>query len=122
MPRELFKDEPGPLTKEAPRKIKMIALIDRLLRDAPKMEGAAPDDAGALECQIMLKNGYRAVGALAMTPDGLLRFMVIGQEQGGNNRVVAVEHFFDYEDLECLAVPRGAVEHPAISRIVPGRG
>src|SRR6266850_2546642 len=101
----------------APRTVKMIALIDRLLGDAPKMEGAAPDDAGAMECQIMLKNGYRAVGSLAKTPEGLLRFMSIGQEQGGNNRVVAVEHFFDYDDLECVAVPRGAVD-PGGSRIV----
>jgi hypothetical protein len=88
---------------------KMKLLIDRLLREAPKMEDAPADDPGAFQCQILLRSGYRAVGALARTPEGLLKFMVIAQENGGARRVVAAEHVFDYSDVECIVVTRAIV-------------
>lgn len=105
---------------DQPRHTKMVKLVQRLLSEAPKMEGAAADDPGAFECQIMLKNGYRAIGSLKKSPDGLLCFLAIGKEQGGSERVIAAEHFFDYEDLECIVIPRGAVDPGG--RIQVGRG
>lgn len=91
------------------RSTKMINLIDRLLKEAPKMEDAPADDPGAIDCQIMLRNGWRARGALGKTPEGLLKFLVIGQEAQAPHRVIAAEHLFDYSDVECIVVVRAVV-------------
>lgn len=99
------------------RRDKMVKLVDRLLSEAPRMEGASADDAGAVECQILLRNGYRAVGALAKTPEGLLKFGAVAREdpqaalqEGRQPRVMMTTHYFDYDDLEAIVIPQPMVE------------
>lgn len=81
----------------------MMRLVQALIAKAPKMEGAPANDPGAIECQIQLVNGYRAVGALTIDAEhDVFKFMAIGQEQGGQGRTVATTHYFPYEQLACV--------------------
>lgn len=100
---------------------KLKKLIARLLDEAPKMEGVDPTTQNpAFECQILLKTGYRAVGSLGLSPEGLLRFMAVGKADDGSNRHVIAEHFFDYDDLAMVVAIRGNAEPPRI--VTAGRG
>ena len=83
--------------------VEMMKLVRDLIAKAPKMEGAPPDDPGAIECQIQLANGYKAVGSL--TIDGqhdVFKFMCIAIEQGGQGRTIATTHYFPYDALVCV--------------------
>ncbi len=86
---------------------RMRALVTKLLAEAPKLEDAAPDDIGAIDCQIILKGGYQARGALKPSDDGeMLRFLTIGKvntERGV--KVVSMEHHFDFDDLMAVIIP-----------------
>lgn len=104
----------------SPRAARMRHQIKDLFAGAPKIRET---DAPAVECQVILRSGYRAVGALSIVEfeddvGELLRFLSIGQAQG-RDEVIAVEHFFDYDDLECIAIPR-AMEQPQASPIIMG--
>ena len=88
------------------RDVKMKKLIRRLFAEAPRMEDAPHNQAPAVECQIVLKSGYSCIGALSTTPEGLLRFMAIARDPSDQKKVIAAEHFFDYEDLQTIIVPR----------------
>lgn len=92
-------------------------LVTKLLAEAPKMEGAPADDPGGIEAQVILRSGFRAVGALTRMhfdsePTGhcttridCLKFLVIGKA-AGREEMIACEHYFDYEDVECIVVMR----------------
>lgn len=97
---------------------KMKKLLKRLLADAPKI--GAEGTASAIECQILLNSGYQAVGALSVSPEGLLRFMAIARDPRDPKNVVAAEHFFDYEDLQAIVIPRAHVQEQQRSPIVMG--
>lgn len=108
------------MTDTISRRDRMLALINRLLEEAPKMEGASPDDPGAFEAQIILRSGYQAVGALSKHKSGLLRFLVMGKPRG-SDQVIAAEHFFDYEDLEAVVVIRAKIDVDDKPRIYTGQ-
>lgn len=89
--------------------IPMYRLIQRLFAEAPKLENTdgtpREDQAPAIECAIMFKGGHGIQGALAETPEGTLRMLVFGQDPK-SRELVTIEHFFKYDDVVDIAVPR----------------
>lgn len=103
------------------RRSRMRMLVTRLLEAAPKMEGAAPDDPGAFEAQIILRSGYTAVGALSIDAEhDMLKFMAMGKPRG-SDQVIAAEHFFDYEDVEAIVVIRAQIAAADKPKIYTGQ-
>lgn len=90
---------------------RMKAVIQRLFADAPKLttaDGAErTDQATAIECHVVLKAGQSMAGALSITAEGTLRLLspnVIGKPP--NERMIMVEHFFDFDQLADIAIVR----------------
>lgn len=82
--------------------------INRLFQEAPKLEDAngkpRGDQAPAIECQIVLKAGMALQGALSVTPEHTLRMLSLNQTQTGEP--VMIEHFFDYDQVSAISIPR----------------
>lgn len=105
---------------------RMKATIDRLLKEAPKLDDAgdtipangkrrAPQ-APAVEAHVVLRSGQQIHGALSTCVDGVgLRMLAMNKTPAGT--VVAVESFFDYAEVSCISVLRpvtsDAPEHPS---------
>jgi hypothetical protein len=98
-------------------------VIDRLLAEAPPLLDASgnpvPGQTPALECVVMFTCGQTIRGSLSRTPEGSLRMMSPGSDNG---RSVLVEQFFDDSavasvglvreiktDARRLVVPAGSV-------------
>jgi hypothetical protein len=89
-----------------PDGLRMKAVIERLFASQAKV---ADNDTPALECFVVLKAGQSLEGALSVTPEGTLRLLAMNQRRGPRGEVgpmVAVEHFFDYEQVADIAVVR----------------
>lgn len=122
---------------------RMIAIVDDLFAtDSPKAVGPGPQPEPAIDCQILLRNGYQAQGVLArgiqrtiQLPNeaplyiNTLKFAAVAfvpHPDHPNNRNLATkiiaEHYFDYEDLMAVIVMRKvdpkAAEREAGPRIV----
>lgn len=96
-------------------------LIDRLLKEAPAMEGAANQTA-AVDLQIRLRSGKEMIGALAYAPEGsieapIYRFLVMGKHE---SRVIAVEHYFHISDIEYVAVLKAEAAAAPSQTIIMG--
>lgn len=114
-----------PASSEPASVTRMRILITRLLAEAPamleNMPGFIQDDAKqkpAITCQVVLKSGFQAQGALSTTPEGTLRMASPAKSTQHGPPDMLVENFFDYADVEAIILPR-KVE--VASRIV-GRG
>lgn len=90
------------------RNAKMTRTLDRLFLEAPKMEDAVGEQAAALDCQITFRSGQQARGSLGKTPEGGLRFMAIAN--GPRGEQLALEYFFDVDDLETVVVMRAQTQ------------
>lgn len=113
----------------APPKTPMEKLIDRLFREAEidrkdrfpiSLHASDVPQAPALECVIVL-HGFQGSlrGTLSTTPEGVLRFLSPGSDNGGP---VLVEQFFDYSAVLTIAVLRpitGSAPSFSPSLIVP---
>jgi hypothetical protein len=85
----------------------MTRVIDRLLAEAPPLLDAngapVPDQAPALDCVVMFSFGQTIRGSLSRTPEGALRMMSPGTDNG---RGVLVEQFFDDSVVASVALVR----------------
>lgn len=98
----------------SPKALRMKKTVESLF--AEEMAKHPPGQTPAISCQILLDGGFQGMGSLSTTLHGTLRFMAIGRAQGSAVEVAA-EHFFDYEDLKLVVVPRGQVaQAPANDR------
>lgn len=99
----------GPSTFVGLTTMPMFRVIKRLFAEAPKLENpdGSPreDQAPAIECAVMFKGGHGIQGALSETPEGTLRMLVFGQDPK-SRELVTIEHFFKYDDVVDIAVPR----------------
>lgn len=98
-------------------------LIDRLFREAPKLEDASgkpvSGQSPALpDVQITFKSGQRMPGVLSITPEGTLRLGTPARDPD-TSQPILVESFFDISDIEMLSLPR---KMPRVggSLIIPG--
>lgn len=91
----------------SPDAVRTKRLLDRLFAEAPKLPGRE-DQAPALECSVMLKAGGSMQGSLSTTPEGGLRLLAVNEikKPGQPPTPIAVEHFFDYEQVADVAVFR----------------
>jgi hypothetical protein len=82
-------------------------VIDRLLAEAAPLLDASgnpvPGQTPALECMVMFTSGHTIRGALSRTPEGILRMLSPGMENG---RGVLVEQFFDDDAVSSVALVR----------------
>jgi hypothetical protein len=99
-----FSGHPG-LT----RRQRMRNTIDRLLKEATQTVDDPPERV-IPECQIILRSGFKGIGVLRKTPEGMLSFMATAQ--ASRERVLTVEHFFDYDDLETIILIRHEINAP----------
>lgn len=86
---------------------RMKAVIDRLLAEAPRLDGDTP----ALECHIILRGAGAIHGALSTTPEGTLRMLSpthVPDPAGrqGAMKTILAEQFFCYGDVVSLAIER----------------
>lgn len=85
---------------------RMKALVQQLLKDSPKISDG---DDPAIECAVVLKSGMQINGALSQR-GGLCRMMQVNERVDPRTRqpmgIVMVEHFFDYEQISDIAIPR----------------
>jgi len=102
----------------------MQIVVRRLLAAAPPLLTGAgtpvPGQAPAIECVVMFNNGQAVRGSLSETPEGALRLLSPGVEDG---RPMLVEQFFGYEAISAVAIPRAVSAAPAEgSRIILPKG
>jgi hypothetical protein len=81
----------------------------RLLLDAPKLENpdGTPDttQTPALKCQVMLRGGGQIGGVLAPAGEvGLMKMLIVGKDQRDPRTPVAVEVYFNCDDLLAVVV------------------
>jgi len=111
----------APYTMKAQR---MRAQITKLLETAPKVNET---DTPAIEAQIILGSGYQCVGALSIVKVSdesgqlgeIVRFLAMGGSRAQPGVVVAAEHYIDFDDLECVIIPRAISNE---SSIIVGAG
>lgn len=95
------------ISTDTERTHRMCGLLERLFRDAPKMEDATGPQAPAIQCQVVLRCGEKMNGALSTTPEGPLRFMTVAQTDNRGTMSV-IEIFFDVEELAAIYVVRAS--------------
>ena len=107
-----------PTNREDPAVDRIRQVVQRLIA-TPKQAGPVDPQGAAMTCQVLLKSGYQAQGALSTTAEGTLRLLM---PAGSQNGPVLAEHFFDYSDVEAVIVvhdmPKDKKEGSRI--IVPG--
>lgn len=89
-----------PTHREDPAVARIRSLVQRLI-NSPKQQGPVDPQAKAMSCQVLLKSGYQAQGALSTTDEGTLRLLM---PAGSPNGPVLAEHFFDYSEVEAVIV------------------
>lgn len=97
------------------------ALLKRLFdTDGSKQ----PDGVTTIECQVILRSGYKIAGALSLSPEGVLRMLMPADYKlpTGQTVPIVAEHFFTVVDIETLIMIR-RVEAPTADRkiIVAGQ-
>ena len=118
-PSELEYDRTGKWDLTNARRMRR--LINRLLDESPKLEmpghGADDDQTPAMEATVTIRGLMQPIsGVLSLTPEGTLKLLI--QVPGKAGELPALmEAFFDYSDVNTIAVER-AVTASVGSRII----
>jgi hypothetical protein len=105
------------MTTDIDAQNRMRKLIERLLKDAPKLHETYSEQAPAIACVVSLVNGLSMEGALA-TAEGMLRMMCIIPDPA-TRRPTMVEHFFDYGSVMMVSLKREVTATTAAPKLWP---
>ena len=107
----------------------MRAMIDRLFLETPHPDGLRSSPLWgmlnepwrttgrripALDCQLMMRSGYTAVGILTDTQEGALRLICLAN---ANDSPIIADHYFSYDDVMAVVLARD-IPKPERSSII----
>lgn len=90
---------------EPQRSARLGTLIDQLLAVDQNVVTEPVTGHRWLMCQLVLRSGFKAAGAIRKHEAGMLVWAVEGR---GPEGPVQLDHYLDYEDIETLVIPRVA--------------
>ena len=90
-----------------------IDLIDRLLKDAPKLEGR-DDQSPAIECTVFLTGIGPVRGSLAAVADLPTQFKMMTVAKGTDGKEQFLEMFFGNDLINAIAIERQVSARPSI--------